>query len=207
MSECCESKLSSKKILLVIVSFVVALISYESFASGDHEDSSHGKMNHKKMDHSKMNHGKMEKTMNSGNRKLLDTQTKKGILSVLEENETLHNSFFEYNGNSVEKAAKSLKTKMKNISNPEISKLLKFSITKLDEIKSSSSREDNNQNYHLISMALIHIVNTYDVGKKYNAYSCPMVKKKWLQNSNKLTKIHNPYAKGMPHCGSKVTSH
>ena len=76
MSECCESKLSSKKILLVIVSFVVALISYESFASGDHEDSSHGKMNHKKMDHSKMNHGKMEKTMNSGNRKLLDTQTK-----------------------------------------------------------------------------------------------------------------------------------
>ena len=51
------------------------------------------------------------------------------------------------------------------------------------------------------------VVNTYDVGKKYNAYSCPMVKKKWVQNSKKMAKVHNPYAPNMPHCGSKDTSH
>lgn len=56
-------------------------------------------------------------------------------------------------------------------------------------------------------MALIHIVNKYDLGSKYNAYSCPMVKKKWLQNSDKMAKVHNPYAAGMPHCGSQDTNH
>ena len=65
------------------------------------------------------------------------------------------------------------------------------------------SENKNNQNYHLTSMALIHIVNTYDVGNEYNAYSCPMVKKKWLQNSKKMAKVHNPYAPNMPHCGGQ----
>jgi hypothetical protein len=73
-------------------------------------------------------------------------------------------------------------------------------------MNAKTSREENNQNYHLVSMALIYIVNTYDVGPKYNAYSCPMVKKKWLQNSKKLAKIHNPYAPHMPHCGSQDTN-
>ena len=85
--------------------------------------------------------------------------------------------------------------------------LLTFSKTKLDQIKASNDREDNNQNYHLVSMALIHVVKEYDVGSKYNAYSCPMVKKKWLQNSKKISKVHNPYAPEMPHCGSQDSHH
>lgn len=42
-------------------------------------------------------------------------------------------------------------------------------------------------------MALIHIINTYDVGENYNAYSCPMTNKKWVQNSKKLNMVSNPY--------------
>ncbi len=131
--------------------------------------------------------------------------TKKEVVKVLELNEGLHASFFDYDGAKVEKAAKDLSNAIDKISDEKIKKLLTFSKTKLSEIKASNSTADNNQNYHLVSMALIHIINTYDVGEKYNAYSCPMVKKKWVQNSSKQDKVHNPYASNMPHCGQKDT--
>lgn len=140
----------------------------------------------------------------SEERKKVSESDKKEIVSVLEANEELHSSFFKYNGKKVEAAAKNVNTKIAKISNKEVAKLLKFSSTKLDEIKADSKRDGNNQNYHLVSMALIHIVNTYDVGSKYSAYSCPMVKKKWVQNTSKMEKVHNPYAPYMPHCGSKI---
>lgn len=158
------------------------------------------------MDHSKMNHGK-KLEMNKSGRKSIDAITKKEILNVLRINEKVHYSFFDYDAKKVESTAKELGDAIKSISNPEISKLLKFSLSKLATLKASSERSANNQAYHLVSMALIHIVNTYDVGSEYNAYSCPMVKKKWLQNSKKMSKVHNPYAPNMPHCGGQDTSH
>ncbi|MFG1492878.1 hypothetical protein [Halobacteriovorax sp. ZH4_bin.1] len=131
--------------------------------------------------------------------------TKKQVVKVLELNEDLHSSFFKYDGAKVEEAAKKLSRAIDKISDEKIKKLLTFSKVKLSEIQASKSTADNNQNYHLVSMALIHIINTYDVGEKYNAYSCPMVKKKWVQNSSKQDKVHNPYASNMPHCGQKDT--
>ncbi|EPZ50141.1 PF11827 family protein [Bacteriovorax sp. BAL6_X] len=131
--------------------------------------------------------------------------TKEQVVKVLELNEALHASFFDYDGAKVEKGAKALSNAIDKISDEKIKKLLTFSKTKLSEIEASKSTADNNQNYHLVSMALIHIINTYDVGEKYNAYSCPMVKKKWVQNSSKQDKVHNPYASNMPHCGQKDT--
>jgi hypothetical protein len=81
--------------------------------------------------------------------------------------------------------------------------LLAFAKNKLSDINSNNDKETNNKNYHLVSMALIHIVNKYDVGNKYNAYSCPMVKKKWLQNTKNDSGTRKPYAANMPNCGSK----
>ncbi|MBK24587.1 MAG: hypothetical protein CME70_11385 [Halobacteriovorax sp.] len=192
----CEKKVSFKKSLLALFLVMVAVWSLDSFASGN--------MDHSKMDHSKMDHSKMKK---DSKRKQLTEGAKKSVINVLQANEELHNSFFKYDGKKVEEAAQKLKSAIDRINDSELTKLLKFSKTKLADIKASSSRDDNNQNYHLVSMALIHIVNTYDVGSKYNAYSCPMVKKKWVQNSKKMAKVHNPYAPNMPHCGSKDSNH
>ena len=136
-------------------------------------------------------------------RKELLPDTKKSVIAVLSVNESLHSAFFTYSGKLVEKEAKNLIEKINDIKDEEISKLLKFSKSKLSEIKEVNARGENDQNYHSVSMALIHIVNKYDLGSKYNAYSCPMVKKKWIQNSEKMSKVHNPYAPGMPHCGSQ----
>lgn len=152
------------------------------------------------------NHSKMEqKKTKRVERKRLSKTTKSNVIAALKANEDLHGSFFKYDPKAVETNAKKLKKAIQGIKNEEIAKLLSFSTTKLDEIKAASKREDNNKNYNLVSMALIHIVNKYDVGAKYNAYSCPMVKKKWVQNSEKMAKVHNPYAPEMPHCGTQDT--
>lgn len=151
--------------------------------------------------------GNMDTKTEKKERVALTAETKGEIVSLLEENEKLHGAFFDYNGVEVEKNAKSMISKIEGISDQKISKLLGFSKGKLSEIKASNSKDKNNEHYNLISMALIYIVNKYDVGKKYNAYSCPMVKKKWVQNSSKMAKVHNPYAPEMPHCGSRDTNH
>ena len=176
----------------------LGLFGIESYASGTHGGHDHSKMNHTEMDHSKMK---------KGDRKSLSEAAKKSVISALEANEALHSSFFKYDAKAVESNALKLKKAIDAIEDKEVTKLLNFSKTKLSEIKASNDRETNNKNYHLISMALIHIVNKYDVGSKYNAYSCPMVKKKWIQNSGKMAKVHNPYAPNMPHCGSQDSHH
>ena len=191
----CEKKVSFKKSLIIFGAVGLTLWGIEGFASGTQD--------HNKMDHSKMDHSKMSK----GNRKALSEDAKKSVLTALDANDALHGAFFKYDAKSVETNAQKLIKAIDAIKDEVISKLLKFSKTKLSEIKASSDREANNKNYHLVSMALIHIVNKYDVGAKYNAYSCPMVKKKWIQNSEKMAKVHNPYAPNMPHCGSQDTHH
>ncbi|MCB9061519.1 MAG: DUF3347 domain-containing protein [Halobacteriovoraceae bacterium] len=194
----CEKKLSLKKSFLVLSVVALGLFGMESYASGTQGGHDHSKMNHSKMDHSKMK---------KGDRKSLSEAAKNSVISALEANEALHSSFFKYDAKAVESNAMKLKKAIDAIEDKEVAKLLNFSKSKLSEIKASNDRETNNKNYHLVSMALIHIVNKYDVGSKYNAYSCPMVKKKWVQNSSKMAKVHNPYAPNMPHCGSQDSHH
>jgi len=174
-----------KTILLML-----ALISTSVLASGNHSHSSHGHGH---------DHAKLSK------RKTLQEFEKNEVLNVLKANEDLHASFFEYNGKKVEKSAKELSKLMGKISNKEIAKMLKFSKDRLLVIKSDAKKKDNYQSYHMVSMALIYVLNKYDLGSKYNAYSCPMVKMKWVQNSKKMNKVHNPYAANMKHCGTKDT--
>lgn len=152
-------------------------------------------------------HGSEEKGHEKDKRKFLDDKSKVSVVRMLETNEKLHAAFFEYDAKKVEENALALKKAIDAIETPEIVKLLKFAKSKLDEIKANNEREGNNQNYHIVSSALIYIVNTFDVGPKYNAYSCPMIKKKWVQNTQKMAKVHNPYAPEMPHCGTQDSHH
>lgn len=195
-----KKQLSRMKTFVAFGVIILSLGGMETYASGKQDST---KMKQKEMDHSKMDHLKMSK---NGRKSLAET-TKKSVISVLEANEKLHASFFKYDAKAVEANALKLTKVINAIKDKEISTLLTFSKTKLAEIKASNERETNNKNYHLVSMALIHVVNKYDVGAKYNVYSCPMVKKKWVQNSSKMQKVHNPYAPNMPHCGSQDSHH
>ncbi|MCO4794922.1 MAG: DUF3347 domain-containing protein [Bacteriovoracaceae bacterium] len=168
---------------LMLISFM--LLSGSVFASGN------------------MNHGSSTKEMKK--RTMLPEAGKKEVLAVLKANEKLHTSFFKYNAKRVETNAKAVADAIGKIKNADIKKLLSFSKGKLEEIKADRNRKDNDQSYHQFSMAAIHVLKKYDLGKDYNAYSCPMVKKQWVQNSTKVSKVYNPYAPEMPHCGGMDT--
>ena len=137
----------------------------------------------------------------------LPEQTKMEVIGVLKVNENLHASFFKYNAKEVEQKAKELAQAIDKINDPQIKKLLNFSKSKVNQIKSTEGRKKNNELYNMVSMALTHLINKYDLGKDYNVYSCPMVKKKWVQNSTEMKKVHNPYAPNMPHCGEMLTNY
>lgn len=205
----------------IILSFCAFGFSYAE-VKPDHANHSkaRSKARSTNMSHSPEGHSKRDQGMNSsdksqsdGNqninssdkssRESLTPAVRESVISVLEVNSDLHRAFFDYNGQSVEEKAVQLREAIEAISDEEISKLLSFSKVKLSEIKAENTRKTNNKNYHLVSMALIYIINKYDLGSKYNAYSCPMLKKKWIQNSETMPKLHNPYASTMPHCGSQ----
>lgn len=131
----------------------------------------------------------------------LSKKVRKEVVQVFKVNESLHSAFFKYDKEKVVKKAKKLSQAIDAISEPKVKKLLTFSQKKLGEITATASRKKNNENYHLVSMALIHVLNKFDLGEEYGAYSCPMVKKKWVQNKKVKKKVHNPYAPKMPHCG------
>ena len=96
----CENKLSFKKSFLVLGFVALGMFGLESYASDSHGSHDHSKMKHGKMDHSKMK---------EGSRKALTEATRKSVISALEANEALHNSFFKYDGKSLEQNAKKLK--------------------------------------------------------------------------------------------------
>jgi hypothetical protein len=193
-----------KKTFVIQMTVLMAL-SYNVNASNSHKMPMKKEVRIKKMPSMKMNEKK--KDTSASTRKALTEEEKSQIIKVLKANEALHAAFFKYEASKVEAAATSLNTNIEGLSNKEISKLLKYSQSLLMKIKASSEREENNKNYHLVSMALIHIVNTYDIGDEYNSYSCPMVKKKWVQNTKESDQVNNPYAPNMPHCGRKDSKH
>ena len=129
------------------------------------------------------------------------------ILAILQANEELHRAFFDYNPQSVKEKAKALQRAMDGVTSSEIKAKLAFSQKKLGEIIAGQSREENNQDYHLVSLALIYLINSHYNSGPYNAYSCSMVKMKWVQNSKKVAKVSNPYAPNMPNCGTKDTNY
>jgi len=131
----------------------------------------------------------------------------KSMVNILKVNESLHKNFFEYTPELVEEDARRLEKAISKVRNRELKDLLKGSRHELEKIKAKNDRESNNMAYHKVSLCLIKVLQQFDPGKRYNAYSCPMVKKKWVQNSVKKLRVHNPYAPEMPHCGQRDTEY
>ncbi|MCP4913202.1 MAG: hypothetical protein GY909_08780 [Oligoflexia bacterium] len=143
----------------------------------------------------------------SGSRTALNEKDKASVIEVLKLNEDLHAAFFDYKANEVEANSKLVAKSIDKITNADIKKYLKKSKEQLLKIKGSVDRKKNNELYNEASLGLIYVINKYDLGRTYNSYSCPMVKKKWVQNSKKKAKVHNPYAPEMPHCGRQDSRH
>lgn len=151
------------------------------------------------------NHGTKTELPKSERKKLSPSDTAE-LLQVFKRNEALHSAFYAFDAKKVAQAARQMAEAMASVNNKELSKKMAFSTkTLLEMAEPDKTRQQLDQSFHLVSMALIHFLKNYDIGKDYDAYSCPMVKKKWVQNSTKVAKVHNPYAPDMPQCGSQDT--
>lgn len=140
-------------------------------------------------------------------REKLEKKEMANIESVLQANEELRLSFFDYKMADVETAASKMIKQIKQVKHPELTKLLAYPVKKLETIKAEATEDANKEAFGVISLGLANIVRKYDVGGKWNVYSCPMVKKSWIQDSAKVDDVQNPYAASMPNCGRKETSY
>ncbi len=131
-------------------------------------------------------------------------QEKKQMIELLAQNEKVFESYFEYNAEKVEEHAKELIKKFEMVKSEKFKEDLGRALKYLSKISKDAKRKDNNKNYHLTSSFLIKLINKYDFGPKYQAYYCPMVRKKWIQNVDVKSRVHNPYDPSMPHCGGRL---
>ena len=140
-------------------------------------------------------------------RRSLPAKIKMQIIAVLEGHEELHRAFFTYDKKKINSAAESLRMLARKVGVAPLKRPMILLVKDLVVLKDAKSREENNEAYHKVSLKLVDIIKKYDVGAHYNIYSCPMVKKKWVQNSSKRKRVHNPYAPEMPHCGQRDTDY
>jgi len=155
------------------------------------------------MHHGKGEHGGSDKAKE---RKKINGKHKDQLLEAFKANEKLHSAFFTYDAHAVETSASELKEALSKIDHKNLKKHFKRTLVQLKKINKSEDKEKNYHLYHLVSKKLVSALQEYDFGGDYNIYSCPMVKKVWVQNSKKMNKVHNPYASYMPHCGTKDSS-
>ncbi len=134
----------------------------------------------------------------------VDPKTKKLLIKSLETNEKLHESYFSYDVKKVVDVKKDLVKSLAKVEHKKIKPIIKNAIKYLKKIANSNSRDDNNKYYHFANVYLIRVINKFDLGEKYQAYYCPMVRKKWIQDISKKEKVHNPYDPTMPHCGGRL---
>lgn len=137
-------------------------------------------------------------------RKDLAESEKKVILDVLKKNDDLFNAFLKKDGAQVEKLAKELHAIVSKAESKVLSGVKKESQNLLS-LKAGNSNEKNLASYESFINPLIEVVKTHNVGDKYNVFSCPMVKKSWLQDVAVNKDVKNVYAMDMLECGTQET--
>lgn len=121
---------------------------------------------------------------------------------ALENYRLLHQAFAQYNGEKIHDIALKMKVDLDALQDKELVKLLSFSAKTLGKFSANARPEENKTRFHVLSMALIHVANKYQLTKSYQSFYCPMVKMKWLQPEGE--ELHNPYSSEMPSCGEKL---
>ena len=150
-------------------------------------------------DHHHDNHAKSEVKRQS-----LSSKDKSVLSEILAKNDLLFNSFLKKDKDLIEKYAKELSA-LVSTADSSIVKQVKAKASSLNNIKSSNKNEDNLNAYESFLNPLITLVQQYDVGGKYNVFSCPMVKKSWIQDLKTNKDVKNVYAMDMLECGSQDT--
>lgn len=138
------------------------------------------------------------------NRTAIGSKEKGQIVEVLVKNDLLFNAFLKKDVSVIEKMAKDLHAYVSMSKNPLLEEV-KAEVWNLASIKSSNLNEQNLKAYESFLKPLIKVVQSKDIGGKFNVFSCPMVKKSWIQNVEINKGVKNLYTMEMLECGSQDT--
>ncbi len=152
--------------------------------------------------HSHHSHHETEKM--SVKRKALPAKDVSEVKLILDKNDELFNAFLKKDNSLIEKKSQELSALVKKSQGSSL-KEVKNQVKKLDSIKASEKHDANLASYESFVNPLIKLVQTYDVGSNFNIFSCPMVKKSWIQNTDVNKGVKNVYAMEMLECGTQDT--
>lgn len=135
----------------------------------------------------------------------LSASDKTSLKGLLEKNDALYNSLLGDDSKLITEKARDLKIYLHSRGHSKILNGLHQKLGKLDEIAASKDKNSTLNSYAEFVSPLIELVKKYDIGLSYNVFFCPMVKKSWIQNTDKQASVQNLYAPGMRECGEQVT--
>lgn len=124
------------------------------------------------------------------------------VHQVLILNDQLFSALIKNDFKAAEPKAKELK-KALDQTRIEVLKPVRAGASELDAFKASAEKENNLALYEKFLNPLIQVVKSYKVDSKYNIFSCPMVKKSWIQNTSVHQDVRNVYATYMLECGTQ----
>ncbi len=140
----------------------------------------------------------------AGTRLELAAADKAQVLEVLGKHDALFNFLIKNDYKGAEGAALALKSALDK-STSLVLKAAKAQSASLAQIKGSLDGEKNLAFYEKVSDPLVAVVKGYNVGAGHNIFSCPMVKKSWVQNVTQHKEVRNIYATSMLECGTQDT--
>lgn len=140
----------------------------------------------------------------STHRTAVGIKAKEEVIAVLQKNDLLFYAFLAKDEVGIEKLAKELHADVTK-SNHSLLDEVKAAAWNLSNIKASHSNEVNLRSYESFVKPLIRIVESKDIGGKFNVFTCPMVKKSWIQNIEIHKEAKNIYAMDMLECGTQNT--
>lgn len=124
---------------------------------------------------------------------------------ALESYEKLNQALFDNDITKIKKESEDLKTKISKLDNAKALETLKYTQEKLVFLEKNDDLKKAQDAFNIVSQGMLVVLEKHLKNENYSRYYCPMVKKYWIQNISKSTKVMNPYAsKSMPHCGEKV---
>lgn len=149
-------------------------------------------------------HGHAHHAQKSAQRKPLGEKDKKILTDALKINDQLFNALLAKDTKLIEKKSQEISDLFQG-NKEAIYKELTSKAGNLKKIKSSTKQEDALKAYEEFLKPLIKVVQEYDIENSYNVFSCPMVKKSWIQDVRVNKGVKNVFAPYMLECGTQDT--
>lgn len=142
-----------------------------------------------------------------GEKAALEKEAQAQALNIFAANFQLHQAFIKDDVELIQQQAFNLRevTTQAVAAQPSLVELAKVDET-LKQMATQKEVEQLATSFALVNQVMVDFLLANELSAAYNVYYCPMVDKRWIQDSAQVLEVQNPYALYMLKCGTKETS-